>query len=301
MITKVIKIKKVGDPFIKSPILEQARSSKDTSALVIGLIASGAMLSIYLFFAILIASLQDGIQGFIGEVVFVGLFAILLAVVLGTIMITIRMQRQIMLANALNIRFSSMSWLHNYAISVCSDLNIPPMEIFIIQQPMLNAYAFGFMKPYCVVLHSGAVDGLTPDELKSIVVHEIGHIAYKHTSIGIYLAPLYSIPFFGGIFTWIFGFWSRRAEKTADRLSVAYTADPDVVISALIKVHVGPNVTKYATIEGITNQLTESNNGFNLVSETFSTHPYLVRRAQAIYEFASTHSIPAKQSGAVDK
>jgi Zn-dependent protease with chaperone function len=167
---------------------------------VIGLIASGAMLGIYVFFAVLIASIQEGIQGFIGEVMFVGFFVILLAVILGTIMITIRMQRQIMLANALNIRFSSMSWLRDYAISVCNNLNIPPMEIFIIQQPMLNAYAFGFMKPYCVVLHSGAVDGLTPDELKSIVVHEIGHIAYRHTNIGIYLAPLYSIPFFGGIF-----------------------------------------------------------------------------------------------------
>lgn len=144
--------------------------------------------------------------------VFVGFFVMLLAVILGAVMLTTRIQRQIMLANTLNIRFSNMAWLRDYAFSVCNDLGIPPMEIFIIQEPLLNAYAFGFMKPYCIVLHSGAVDGLSPDELKSVVVHEIGHIAYRHTNIGVYLAPLYSIPF-SGIFSWIFGFGEEWLKK----------------------------------------------------------------------------------------
>lgn len=63
---------------------------------------------------------------------------------------------------------------------------IPRIEIFVTQDPVINAYAFGFSVPTSIVLHSGSIRYLTHDELKPSVVHEMAHISMVTHIISVY-------------------------------------------------------------------------------------------------------------------
>lgn len=193
-------------------------------------------------------------------------------------MIIIKMQRQMMLGNALQIEYSAYAWLRDWANDVSRDLEMPRVEIFVTQDPVINAYAFGFIRPYTIVLHSGSIRYLTHDELKAVVVHEMGHIKFGHTQASLYLLPFINLPVLGAIFTWIAGFWQRRTELTCDRLALMYMENSELVKEALIKVHVGPDVA--SSMNDVARQWLQYNaeRPMNRFTQTFSTHPFLVRR-----------------------
>ena len=193
-------------------------------------------------------------------------------------MIIIKMQRQMMLGNALQIEYSAYAWLRDWANDVSHDLEMPRVEIFVTQDPVINAYAFGFIRPYTIVLHSGSIRYLTHDELKAVVVHEMGHIKFGHTQASLYLLPFINLPVLGVIFTWIAGFWQRRTELTCDRLALMYMENSELVKEALIKVHVGPDVA--SSMNDVARQWLQYNaeRPMNRFTQTFSTHPFLVRR-----------------------
>lgn len=197
-------------------------------------------------------------------------------------MFLVRMQRQVMLGNSLQVEYSDYAWLRDWANEVAADLAMPRVEIFVTQDPMMNAYAFGFVRPYCIVLNSGSIRYLTREELKVVVVHEMAHIKYYHTHALVYLQPFMVLPVIGVITTWIAGFWQRRTELTADRLALFYMADAELVKSALIKIHVGPDVA-HAMNQAARDWLQyTAERPMNRLAQTFSSHPFLVRRLSHI-------------------
>ena len=197
-------------------------------------------------------------------------------------MFVIRMHRQTMLGNSLQVEYSDYAWLRNWSNRVAADLEMPRIEILVTQDPMINAYAFGFIKPYNIILNSGSIRYLTPDELKTVVVHEMAHIKYGHTKASVYLEPFTAIPLIGIVTSWFGNFWRRRAEYTADRLALMYMGDSELVKSALIKVHVGPDVAN--SMNDVARQWLQYNaeRPMNRFAQTFSTHPFLVRRLSHI-------------------
>lgn len=213
--------------------------------------------------------------------------AILFGVILLVGMFFIRMERQKMLGNAMQVEYSDYAWLRDWANITAADLGLPRVEIFVTQNPVINAYAFGFMNPYCIVLHSGSIRYLTPDELKAIVIHEMGHIKYKHTVAMLYLQPFLTLPFISVVFGWLAGFWQRRTEYTADRLALTYTEDPELVKNALVKVYVGPDVAEGMNETARQWQRYTANRPMNRFAQTLSDHPYLVRRLDHIDEMTA--------------
>ena len=207
---------------------------------------------------------------------------ILFVIILLVGMFLIRMRRQQMLGNSLQVEYSDYAWLRDWANIVAADLAMPRVEVYITQDPMINAYAFGFVRPYCIVLNSGSIRYLTKEELKVIVVHEMAHIKYGHTVALLYLQPFMAVPLVGIVSQWLAGFWSRRAELTADRLALMYMEDSELVKSALIKVHVGPDVAKGMNQTARDWLQYNAERPMNRLSQTFSTHPYLVRRLSHI-------------------
>ena len=213
--------------------------------------------------------------------------AILFGVILLVGMFFIRMERQKMLGNAMQVEYSDYAWLRDWANVTAADLGLPRVEIFVTQNPVINAYAFGFMNPYCIVLHSGSIRYLTPDELKAVVIHEMGHIKYKHTVAMLYLQPFLALPFVSSVSGWLAGFWQRRTEYTADRLALTYTEDPELVKNALVKVHVGPDVAEGMNETARQWQRYTANRPMNRFAQTLSDHPYLVRRLDHIDEMTT--------------
>ncbi|MBP7927909.1 M48 family metallopeptidase, partial [Patescibacteria group bacterium] len=45
-------------------------------------------------------------------------------------------------------------------------------NVFITQDPTMNAYTMGFKTPYIIVLNSGLVEKLSPQELTFVIGHE---------------------------------------------------------------------------------------------------------------------------------
>lgn len=222
------------------------------------------------------------LAGLIGAF-FASLIAFVITLALG--MLLVRIQRQVMLGNALQVEYSDYAWLRDWVNIVARDLEMPHVEVFVTQDPVINAYAFGFIKPYTIVLQSGSIRYLTHDELKAVVVHEMGHIKYGHTAASVYLRPFLVIPVINIIGTWIAGFWQRRTELTCDRLALMYMRDSELVKASLIKVHVGPDVAK--SMNDVARQWLQYNaeRPMNRFAQTFSTHPFLVRRLSHIDQY----------------
>lgn len=221
------------------------------------------------------------------------------AALLAIILITIRMMRQMYLGNALQVEYSDYAWLREWSNRVAKDLAMPEVEIMITQNPVMNAFAFGFMRPYTIVLHSGTVRWMSKKHLKAIVVHEMAHIKYKHTAMSTYASLLRAVPLFGMVFGWMLDFWSRRCEFTADRLALAYLKDKEQVKGALICVHVGPDVASSFNDVAQQWQVYKTRGSFNRFTQTFSSHPFLVRRLQRIEAEAERYEPMAEQSRAL--
>lgn len=207
---------------------------------------------------------------------------LLFGMILGLGMFMVRMHRQRVLGNSLQIEYSDYAWLRDWANKTAADLQMPRMEMFVTQDPMMNAYAMGFVRPYIIVLNSGTIRYMTHDEIKAIVVHEMAHIKYGHTIASVYLAPFLSLPVVNVVGSWLAGFWQRRAELTADRLALAYTGKPELVKEALIKVHVGPDVAKSMNETARQWLQYTAERPMNRLAQTFSSHPFLVRRISHI-------------------
>ncbi len=273
----------------------RAAMSSDNTVLAVTFIGFFFMTSAYFIFTALAEHFSVEGTGVEAEQVplwlrlIIALFsgAILFGVILLVGMFFIRMERQKMLGNAMQVEYSDYAWLRDWANVTAADLGLPRVEIFVTQNPVINAYAFGFMNPYCIVLHSGSIRYLTPDELKAVVIHEMGHIKYKHTVAMLYLQPFLALPFVSSVSGWLAGFWQRRTEYTADRLALTYTEDPELVKNALVKVHIGPDVAEGMNETARQWQRYTANRPMNRFAQTLSDHPYLVRRLDHIDEMTA--------------
>ena len=235
------------------------------------------------------ASILEGIFGVLSALADGG-FVFAMILLFG--MFQVRMQRQMVLGNSLQVEYSDYAWLRDWANHVAADLAMPRVEMFVTQDPVMNAYAFGFARPYCIVLNSGSIRYLTQDELKAIVVHEMAHIKYGHTTASVYLLPFLSMPFVSIVTGWIAGFWNRRTELTSDRLALMYLEDGELVKNALVKIHVGPDVAQAMNQTARDWLRHNAERPMNRFAQTFSSHPFLVRRLSHIDRHAASF-VPA--------
>jgi Zn-dependent protease with chaperone function len=276
---------------VKEAII-RANSKKDYVVLGICLVIIVLILGVVAFIGLVAAldvpdwAVESSLGGYVNSLFSTVIF-LLFALV--AILVITRMMRQSFLGNALQIEYSDYAWLRKWSNQIARDFDMPKVEIMVTQDPYMNAFAFGFMKPYTIVLHSGSIRYLDDEQLKAIVVHEMAHVRYHHTQIATYLGALRVIPVLGGGLGWIIDFWSRRTELTSDRLALFYLRDPELVKMALIRVHVGPDVAESFNDIARKWQVYMTDSAFNRFTQTFSAHPFLVRRLQHIDEMAKLH------------
>jgi Zn-dependent protease with chaperone function len=251
--------------------VSQARKKTDVLVLIITFLLSLVCLAII--------SLSNS------SVIFIVLISLFL------ILVYIRLYQISLLGNSLRVQNGKHLYLKNTIEEIYTVLNLPPIDVYITQNPSLNAFAMGYMRPFSIVLNSSVIEELSHAESKAILIHEVGHIVYKHTVITSYIGPLSSVPVVGGIVTWIFGFWTRRAELACDRLAVSYTQDPVSVMSALIKIHTGSAIGDLMGPEGVIYQDIKGRSVFRKLSQTLNSHPFLVTRIHEIINFSVKNNI----------
>lgn len=146
--------------------------------------------------------------------------------------------RLIALASSIRVTERQYPKVHGMLREACATLDVRTQpELYIAQNPFLNASAVGVDRPF-IVLHSSLVEAATDDELLCIIGHELGHVVSGHALYKTLLALLVrlsslalSLPLGGASLLAIIMAlreWDRKSELSADRAGLLVVQDPEV-------------------------------------------------------------------------
>jgi Zn-dependent protease with chaperone function len=140
----------------------------------------------------------------------------------------------------------------------CATLGVEAPDLYIQQNPIVNAFTGGVEKPV-IVLHSSLIERLTDEEVLAVVAHEVGHIHAEHVlyltaarllealaNVALLASPiaaiakeLLSATMRGALLAWV-----RRAELSCDRAALLVTQDPHVIGRTMMKLCGGTFASK---------------------------------------------------------
>lgn len=203
-----------------------------------------------------------------------------------------RQHHQALIARAQPVNHANAPGLYALTQRASQRLGPGPVEIFVVPSRQLNAYTFGLTLPKVVVVHSGLLQALDPDEVTFVVGHELGHVALGHTWLNSLVGGLAGIPSPGATLALLhlaFLWWNRACEHSADRAGLLACGRPDKAMSALIKVGLGVTARSPAELEHLVQQLLarEGDPGL-LLGEALGTHPNLARRIGELRRYAES-------------
>lgn len=162
------------------------------------------------------------------------------------------------MASAVKVTPQQCPDLHAKLQVVCTTLGVDMPDLFIQQNPIVNAFTGGVDKPV-IVLHSGLLERLDEEEILAVIAHEVGHIHAEHvlylTAAQLILAvatiPLASLPIAGIIKELLTATmrgallaWMRRAELSCDRAALLVTQNPHVIGTTMMKLAGGTFASK---------------------------------------------------------
>jgi Zn-dependent protease with chaperone function len=140
----------------------------------------------------------------------------------------------------------------------CSTLGVDMPELFIQQNPVVNAFTGGVRNPV-IVLHSSLIERLTDEEVLAVIAHEVGHIHAEHVlyitaarllealaNVAIASAPVAGLvaQILSGSMRAALLAWARRAELSCDRAALLVAQDPDVIGRTMMKLCGGTFASK---------------------------------------------------------
>lgn len=189
-----------------------------------------------------------------------------------------------LVGNSLQVTGRQFKDIYDIALENAKDLRIKMPKIFIVQDPYLNAFTIGFKPPYSIVLTSSLVESLSKNEIDFVIGHEMGHVKFGHSRILSFISPLgKDIPFV----SWLYAFWQRKAEYTADRAGFFVTKGIKPTTSAMVKLAVGKKLASLIDIDEVIEQMEKSRSGLMAkTGELFLTHPYVTNRIRTLVEYS---------------
>ncbi len=163
------------------------------------------------------------------------------------------------MASAVKVTPQQCPDLHSKLQISCTTLGVDMPDMFIQQNPIVNAFTGGVDEPI-IVLNSGLLERLNDEETLAVIAHEVGHIHAEHV---LYLtaARLFEALANGALATVIPGSdiikflisagissallaWARRAELSCDRAALLVTQDKEVVGKTMMKLAGGTLASK---------------------------------------------------------
>src|SRR5918998_3762512 len=131
----------------------------------------------------------------------------------------------------------------------CTTLGVDMPELFVQQNPIVNAFTGGVKHPV-IVLHSQLIERLNDEEVLAVIAHEVGHIHAEHVlyitaarllealaNVAIASAPIANIvaQILSGTMRAALLAWARRAELSCDRAALLVVQDADVIGRTMMK------------------------------------------------------------------
>jgi Zn-dependent protease with chaperone function len=167
--------------------------------------------------------------------------------------------RVMFMASAVKVTPKQCPDLHAKLQIACTTLGVDMPDMFIQQNPLVNAFTGGVEKPV-IVLHSGLLERLTDEETLAVIAHEVGHIHAEHVlyltaarlmealanlSVGRLVPGSEIVKFIisAGIGSALLA-WARRAELSCDRAAMLVVQDPHVIGRTMMKLAGGTFASK---------------------------------------------------------
>uniref|UniRef100_A0A0G4I7L5 Peptidase M48 domain-containing protein n=1 Tax=Chromera velia CCMP2878 TaxID=1169474 RepID=A0A0G4I7L5_9ALVE len=152
-----------------------------------------------------------------------------------------------MLSSAVKVSERQMPKIHSLLVEACEILDIGFVpELYVVQDPRPNAYTIAFQgkRPF-IAVHSSLVELMDPAELQAVIAHELGHLKCEHSvyistaslaaQIAEVVASRLGLPGAAQATEAVVRSASQAAEFSCDRAALLVTQDPDVVVSAFLK------------------------------------------------------------------
>lgn len=208
-----------------------------------------------------------------------------------------RSTRLLFLGSAVRVSERQFPVYYRQLRDACDILDSPYLpEMFVAQNPIMNAGAFGADKPF-IILNSSIVEKLTEEETLAIIGHELGHClsghALYHTLLNLliiisqYILSILNIPISGVILQGIIYAlleWYRKSELSADRAGLLVVQDPNVSYHVLMKLAGGTKVEQM-DINEFFQQAADYEAAGNIMDSIYKilhlikqTHPFAVLR-----------------------
>lgn len=163
------------------------------------------------------------------------------------------------MASAIKVTPKQCPDLHAKLQIACTTLGVEMPDLFIQQNPLVNAFTGGVEKPI-IVLHSSLIERLNDEETLAVIAHEVGHIHAEHVlyltaarlmealanlSVARLIPGSEILKFIvsAGISSALLA-WARRAELSCDRAAMLVVQDPHVVGRTMMKLAGGTFASK---------------------------------------------------------
>jgi Zn-dependent protease with chaperone function len=165
-----------------------------------------------------------------------------------------RALRLMFLASAVRCSPEQFPDLYQSMLDGAYILDLPTVpELYVSQSPIVNAMALGTNNPF-IVLNSGIVELMDPEEIRWVIGHELGHVLSGHSvyrTMLFYLIALAQrlalVPFaWIGLKAVIWGLeeWYRKSEMSCDRAGLLATQDVEAARRALMKLAGGRHLAE---------------------------------------------------------
>lgn len=211
---------------------------------------------------------------------------------------TVRMWKQVLrnqlLGSGVRVSDRQFPRIQRIAQKCADTLHIATPQVYIVNDPRLNAATYGTNDEAFIMVHSALVDHYSDEELLTVIGHECGHI---HNSHVVYLTALHVLRTVMGVMVrWAMQpaevallAWSRRAEITCDRAGMLCSRSSDISGRALTKLALGSRkLYEEFNVEAFLEQYEEGKDGIGKYMEAFASHPYLPKRVLAMRVFAES-------------
>jgi Zn-dependent protease with chaperone function len=164
-----------------------------------------------------------------------------------------RALRLMFLASSVRASDQQFPQLYQAMLDGCYVLDLPNVpELFITQDPMVNAMALGADKPF-IVITTGLVDLMDAEEARFVIGHELGHVLSGHA---VYRTMMFHLINLAARIAWspivfplkaiVWGLeeWYRKSELSCDRAGLLAGQDVEAARRALMKTAGGSRLSE---------------------------------------------------------
>jgi Zn-dependent protease with chaperone function len=215
-----------------------------------------------------------------------------------------RRLRQMFMGNAVRLGGNQVPevWASYVQSTSILDLEVIP-DLYMMNDPTVNAMAIGAKTPI-VVVNSSLLSSYTPNEIQTVLGHELAHVLSEHNYYSTALlllkqfiegalpkSLLLGLPVRGMYYALLE--WSRAAELSCDRAAALVMGDPLAPCRVLMRLAGG--AVPGMSLEAFLKQATEYDDEDDLFSrharfwtELNLTHPIAVRRVKELTEWVQS-------------